>query len=199
MKKSRVVKRNRNRKTKRGGMWSWFKPKPAEPIEEDITEEEANRIALQIKQNTPLTRDVTPIPKGKSIELYTGKNPKKIKLALTKILPFQPRDKDKFDFYYYMFERTDPDGPNERLRLFNADMEADEIIDYVQNGVRLDGIRYILSRSQNSMKLESALKKKVDMLDQELQKKFADILINLKSIIVDKADEKILRGTRWVE
>jgi len=193
------TKRTRNkRKSRRGGTWSWFKPKPEPDPEEEITEDDANRIALQIKQNVP-TGD---IPRYITQLLYRGKDSKKIKLALTKVLPLYQREKELFNFVYRDLERFDVDGPNERLRLFNADMEADEIIDYVQKGVTSVGIRYILGRSQNFMKLKSALTKKVALLDLENQKKFTyipTILDELQGKKVAEADEKFLRNTRWVE
>ena len=195
------TKRNRKRKTKRGGMWSWPWSTPAvQEKEEDITEEEANSIALQIKQNVIIGPQADPIPKHVTSRLFQGKDSKKIKLALTKVLPLYPRDQEKFDFFYYTLERSDVDGPNERLRLFNADMEADEIMDYLQKGVRRDGIRYILGRSQNVAKLESALKKKVGRLDPVAQQKFTDILMDLNSKKVAEADNKILSyNSRWTD
>jgi len=194
------TKRNRKRKTKRGGMWSWPWSTSVQEKEEDITEEEANSIALQIKQNVIIGPQADPIPKHVTTRLFQGKDSKKIKLALTKVLPLNARDQEKFDFFYYTLERSDVDGPNERLRLFNADMEADEIMDYVQKGVRRDGIRYILGRSQNVTKLESALKRKVAMLDPVAQEKFTDILMDLNSKKVAEADNKILSyNSRWTD
>jgi len=179
--------RRTKRKSRRGGSWSIFEnPRDREATEnvqreaDEQANKEANDIAIQIKQNV-LSGET---PRYVTRSLYSGKDKKKIKLALTKQIAFLPHITHQFD---YIYDDLEP----ETTRWFTSDKEADEIMDYLQKDVSISGIRYLLSRSKDFMKLKMALSNKANLKIPQILRILDDLQLKKES------NAFLINKSRW--